>query len=121
MTAADRTDLATLLARVGTELAALTALAQDLQFALSDCAPNPPAAADTLAGLQSVDRITQTLSDLSRLIAALSDGPAQHGQPPGAELADMVVLRDLAARLFPAPGGQTAPAEPEATGEILWF
>lgn len=104
--------------RVADELALLSSLSLALQEALSHCpfATHPDAA--TLVGLQGIDRISQGIDDLRRLMDALPDHlPDAITVAPRTLLAPLR-LRDLADRL----GAANRPAAPRNPGgDICWF
>ncbi|WP_264770751.1 hypothetical protein [Defluviimonas salinarum] len=64
--------LAALLQEVATELASSAALAGSVQVALSRCRFSVPPDPETLTKLQGLDRISQSLDSVSRLMASLS-------------------------------------------------
>lgn len=117
-----RDDLAldTLARRVADELALLSSLSLALQEALSRCrfATHPDAA--TLAGLQGIDRISQGIDDLRRLMDALpAHLPDAVAVAPGALFAPLR-LRDLVDRLAAAER-PPMPAPCDVSGEVCWF
>ena len=122
--------VAQLTSRVAGELSQLVGLALELQNALSvaGIAQSMPVEAST--GLQAIDRITQNLGDLSRLLAALGGQLAPSTTIAAPPLADELILRDLAHRLFGIDTAPEASAETSVTsraevaapsGEICWF
>lgn len=116
----DDLSLDSLARRVADELALLSNLSLALQEALSHCpfATHPDAA--TLAGLQGIDRISQGIDDLRRLMDALPDHlPDAITVAPRTLLAPLR-LRDLADRLAAAEGPRTALPR-RSTGDVSWF
>lgn len=112
--------LDTLARRVADELALLSGLSLGLQEALSRCrfASHPESA--ILAGLQGIDRISQGIDDLGRLMTALAEHlPGPVPRAPDRVLAPLL-LRDLADRL--AAREPTPPAPPcRRSGDVSWF
>ncbi|WP_284163076.1 hypothetical protein [Frigidibacter sp. SD6-1] len=122
--------VAALASRVAGELHQLAGLALGLQDALSASGVARKAPDEALAGLQAIDRITQNLGDLSRLLAALAGQLTPSPTIATPPLADGLILRDLAHRLFgmdvaavepPGAGGVTQTNEPAPSGEVSWF
>lgn len=117
----DDLSLGTLARRVADELALLSCLSLALQEALSHCpfATHPDAA--TLAGLQGIDRITQGIDDLRRLMDALPDHlPDTITVAPRTLLAPLR-LRDLADRLAMAEGPRAVAPRTSSAGDVSWF
>lgn len=103
---------------VGRELDSLAALSAEVQLALSLCHFAEHTDASAIRGLQGIDRITQSLEDLARLMQALSaELPKAHSLAPTPLLATLR-LRELRLRL----SMQTPSAAPPAvSGDILWL
>lgn len=105
--------------RISTELASLAGLSCEVQRALSLCQFADHTAPEAIRGLQGLDRITQALDDLARLMAALS-----HEVPPTVELRAhplfaQLRLHELICNLN--PNAAQPEAGPQAVGEIQWF
>ncbi|MCY1125362.1 hypothetical protein OU426_00710 [Frigidibacter sp. RF13] len=124
--------MAALASRVASELHQLAGLALDLQDALSAAGVAQKALGEAMAGLQAIDRITQNLGDLSRLLTALGGQLTPSTTIATPPLADGLILRDLAHRLFGTEGivaepretsetGASLVGEPARSGEISWF
>ncbi len=114
----DDLSLDSLARRVADELALLSSLSLSLQEALSHCpfATHPDAA--TLAGLQGIDRISQGIDDLRRLMDALPEHlPDAVTVAPEMLLAPLQ-LRDLADRLAAA---ERPPTPRNSGGDVCWF
>ncbi len=106
--------------RIAEELALLAELAQGMQEALSHCRFAVQPNAETLAGLQAIDRISQGVEDLRHLMDALPEQlPPSIPVMPETLLARLQ-LRDLADRL-----ASTEPTCPLARrghgGDVCWF
>jgi hypothetical protein len=102
--------LSALLGRSAAELAALTHLAADLQHRLGPSllpAGIPP---DLARALQSLDRMTQVMDDLSQLMAVASQIGPQDASLPAPPLLQAMRLVELRERLLPPH-----PAKPSAT------
>ncbi|MBW6506995.1 MAG: hypothetical protein K0B00_09620 [Rhodobacteraceae bacterium] len=113
--------LGTLTARVAQELQSLATLSAKLQLALSLCSFAGHTDAEAIRGLQGIDRVTQSLEDLARLVHALALRLPENLSAPAAPLLASLQLHELLARIgstAPYPG-VTVP-EMEA-GDILWF
>jgi len=116
-----------LASRVAGELSHLAGLALDLQNALSVAGIAQRAPGEASAGLQAIDRITQNLGDLSRLLAALGGQLTPSTTIAAPRLADELILRDLAHRLFgaeaapEAAAGADASPQAEPSGDVSWF
>lgn len=120
--APDRRDLPldALAARVGEELETLARLSAEVQTALSLCrfAEHPDPAA--IRGLQGIDRITQALEDLGRLMAAvsgeLSDNVLVHAGP----IMSRIRLHELVQNLDPDARIHDTQAL-ASDGNVHWF
>lgn len=114
------TDLRRLAVRIGSELAEMTGLAETVQLSLSDILQGSPKPPEKLAELQAIDRLTQLLSDLSRLLPAIADAMPPGGFLVDAELDRIICLKDLLVRLVsdqPAPQTNAG----VATGQVQWL
>ncbi len=109
-----------LAARVGEELESLARLSAEVQAAISLCNFSDHTDIAAIRGLQGIDRITQSLEDLSRLMAAVSsempDNVFLHSVPILSRLRLHELVRNL------DPSRDRACAEPvPVDGEIAWF
>lgn len=114
------TDLRRLAVRIGSELAEMTGLAETVQLSLSDILQGSPKPPEKLAELQAIDRLTQLLSNLSRLLPAMADAMPQGGFLADAELDRIICLKELLVRLVsdqPAPQTNAG----GATGQVQWL
>lgn len=114
------TDLRRLAVRIGTELAEMTGLAEAVQLSLSDLLQGSPKPPEKLAELQAIDRLTQLLSDLSRLLPAIANVMPPGGFLADAELDRIICLKDLLVRLVsdqPAPQTNAG----GGTGQVQWL
>lgn len=96
---AQQISLETLATNVGQELAHLAALSGQMQAALSLCHFAEHTNASAIRGLQGIDRITQTLEDLGRLMLALAAAVPPHQQLASTPLLAQLRLQDLKNRL----------------------
>lgn len=98
---------------IAAELWLLARHSDEMQEALSRVLRGQDPADDLPPGLQRIDRISQGLTDLARLIEAIG---GREALPPPAELAACMHLHDLARALFPAtkeePAAEDSAAEP---------
>lgn len=108
-----------LAARIGDELATLASLSSEVQRALSLCHFSDHTDPEAIRGLQGIDRITQALEDLGRLMAAVStEMPAEvklHAVP----LFSRLRLHELISNLDPA--GAPPGNDPNEAGDIQWL
>lgn len=100
--------LALLATRIADELGHLGTLSEQVQAALSQCGLCLVNDRDTLRGLQGIDRISQGLTDLARLMEALGAQICADLPLPPTSLAGKVTLRELSLRLFQE--GEALPA-----------
>lgn len=121
--------LALLAARIADELGHLGALSDEVQIALSACGLGTITDRQAATGLQGIDRISQGLTDLARLMAAFGaelaarDGGSE-AHLPTAGLAGRVTLYALAQRLFHdglVPPSVDCPGGAAVVGEVLLF
>jgi hypothetical protein len=111
-------DLAVLTHQVSDELGLLAHLAGDVQIALSMCQFDPAGSQAAIKGLQQIDRLTQTLEDLSRMTGVLATlVPNDLAVSKDAVLAP-VVLRDLVSRFDKSTGATSSPLPSD---EVLWL
>ena len=107
-----------LAARVGDELDTLARLSADVQAAISLCHFTDHTDPAAIRGLQGIDRITQALEDLGRLMAALSAEMPENVHVQSVPILSRLRLHELIQNLDPnAPN--TAHVDPD--GEIQWF
>lgn len=109
-----RVSLSQLTARIAAELERLAQITADVQVALSMChlelaAPLGP---EVIRGLQRIDRVTQELEDLSRLLGGMSDGIPAQAELCAEPLFSGLRLHELGLALDPAK-----PIHPEIVGD----
>ena len=114
--------------RVADEIGTLASLSCEVQSALSLCHFAAHTDPEAIRGLQAIDRITQTLEDLSRIMRAITNELPTDLALPGEIVSSHVRLQQLARSLDPglATGHRCrTPADPSATrtdaGEIDWL
>ena len=104
--------------RVAEELDTLAALSADVQRALSMCHFADHTDPSAIRGLQGIDRITQSLEDIARLMATVAqEVPAGIGLQATAVLS-RVRLHELAHNLDPDAGPVHRSG---ADGDVTWF
>lgn len=108
-----------LAARVGDELDTLARLSSEVQRAISLCHFADHTDADAIKGLQGIDRITQALEDLGRLMAAVSTEMPQDVKLHAVPILSRLRLHELATNLDPLSAQHAVPEE--EAGEIQWF
>lgn len=120
--------LALLAARIADELGHLGMLSDQVQTALSACGLGTITDRQAAIGLQGIDRISQGLTDLARLMAAVgTELGAQTGPEarlPTAALSSCVTLHALAERLFHdglPPPPVNCPNGGATVGDVLLF
>ena len=113
----DQLALADLAIRIGSELDFLMQLSLTVQAALSHCTCAHPADTETLKGLQGIDRITQSLADMARLMADVGGAAPEGVYLARPALERRLQLRDLCQRIF-LPD---ASAPRSDFGEVLLF
>lgn len=111
--------LRSLAARIGQELDALAQLCAKVQLALSLCQFSDHTAPEAICGLQGLDRITQTLEDLGRVMGALSAEVPPDAKVQARPILSRLVLHDLVCALM--PDDITAGRPRSAAGEVQWF
>ncbi len=117
----DQLALTDLAFRIGAELDFLMHLSLTVQSALSHCICTHPADAETLKGLQGIDRITQGLADVARLMADIGD-TAPGGVFLGRHaLERRLQLRDLCQRIFLPDAAVGQPDGRVSAGEVTLF
>ncbi|MGO4854671.1 hypothetical protein [Phaeovulum sp. W22_SRMD_FR3] len=119
----DRRDLPldALAARIADELDTLAELSAQVQASLSQChfADHTPASA--VRGLQGIDRITQALEDLGRLMAAVSGEMPDNVKLHAVPILSRLRLHELVTNLDPLNPRRGEKVEPEPDGDIQWF
>jgi hypothetical protein len=106
--------------RIGTEMAHLAELASALQDNLSGYLAVLASDGHAIRQVQSLDRLTQVLQDLTRVMAALADGLPKDLRLTASPVLRVIRLRDLSRALAAsAPGGPLGSAE--TTGDVAWL
>ncbi|MFD2175520.1 hypothetical protein [Rhodobacter lacus] len=105
--------------RIGDELDTLARLSAEVQRALSMCHFAEHTDIEAIRGLQGIDRITQALEDLGRLMAAVSTEMPQDVKLHAVPILSRLRLHELAQNLDPS--AERVVHEEEDTGEIQWF
>ena len=109
-----------LAARVGHELDALARLSADVQAALSMCRFSEHTDPSAIRGLQGIDRITQALEDLGRLMTAVSSEMPNDVFVHAVPILSRLRLHELVRNLDPdIAKGKARSIEPD--GDIDWF
>ncbi len=111
--------LEALAARVGEELDALAILSARVQSALSLCDFSEHTAPEAIRGLQGIDRITQALEDLGRLMMAISNELPPDIHVQSVPLLSQLRLRELIRSLD--QGNPAGKVPTESVGEVQWF
>ncbi|SIS74083.1 hypothetical protein [Phaeovulum vinaykumarii] len=109
-----------LAARIGDELESLAALSAEVQSALSLCIFSEHTDPSAIRGLQGIDRITQALEDLGRLMSAVSTEMPRDVNLHAVPILSRLRLHELVNNLDPSVE-RTAAVEDEDEGEIQWF
>ena len=105
--------------RVAEELDTLARLSAGVQAALSLCHFADHTDPQAIRGLQGIDRITQSLEDLGRLMAAVSGEMPRDVRLHAVPILSRLRLHELVSNLDPeAPKPDRAA---EDTGEVTWF
>lgn len=91
--------------RIGAELAELLRMSLSVQDAIAHERAGLGEAAGTVAGLQAIDRITQGLSDLARLMSEVGYRVPDSVVINRQVLDERLILRDLAHRVLPSACG----------------
>ena len=118
---ADSLALAELTQRIGSELDYLRRLSLTVQAALSQCTGAHPSDAETLKGLQGIDRITQGLADIARLMTDISNAAPQGIYLTRHSLKHRLQLRGLCQRIFVADPKLYQPEASSGSGDVLLF
>lgn len=108
-----------LAARIGDELDTLARLSSEVQRALSLCHFAEHTEAEAIRGLQGIDRITQALEDLGRLMAALSTEMPQDVKLHAVPILSRLRLHELANNLDPQV--ERTPQGCDDAGDIQWL
>lgn len=108
-----------LAARIGDELDTLARLSSEVQRALSMCHFAEHTDAEAIRGLQGIDRITQALEDLGRLMAAVSTEMPQDVKLHAVPILSRLRLHELANNLNPEV--ERAPQGSDDVGDIQWL
>jgi hypothetical protein len=117
---AETIPLATLNGRIQDELMSMAMLASELQTALGPAIENAGTLSPAvLRSLQSVDRLHQTLDDLTRVFGHLKTQCVEQ-TIEARELDKVIQLRHLAHKLFDDTDSPFVLCE-EDSGEIAWF
>lgn len=103
---------------IGRELESLAALSAEVQLALSLCHFAEHTDVSAIRGLQGIDRITQSLEDLARLMQVLAGELPKGRRLAAAPLLANLRLRELRQRLSTEERAQAPAATP---GDILWL
>lgn len=117
----ERIGLSPLTNRIAAELDRMAWLAAGLQVALSPAVRAGGLNTADLASLQAIDRLTQLLADLSRLMAVVADAAPPSASLTVADLREVIVLRDFLYRMT-TPGAACETDRPEqSAGEVQWL
>lgn len=108
-----------LAARIADELDTLAGLSSDVQRAISMCHFSDHTEPEAIRGLQGIDRITQALEDLGRLMAAVSGEMPTDVKLHAVPILSRLRLHELINNLDPDRIRETAPLA--ETGDIQWF
>ena len=103
--------------RLSDELAALSWIAEDLQTSTAHLDARTTLTASESQSLQALDRLTQTLHDLSRALRHIST-EAPDGRIDGDALAKTLTLGDLRMRLLTGHGRENTG---QGTGVVSLF
>jgi hypothetical protein len=118
--------LSALLGQSAAELAMLTHLAVDLQHRLGPSLMPEGIPPDLAQALQSLDRITQVMDDLSQLMAVASQIAPQEANLPAAPLLQAMRLIELRNRFHPPqPANPVTPLvtllSEQGDDDVLWL
>ncbi|MDV7269786.1 hypothetical protein RYZ20_02600 [Thioclava sp. A2] len=108
-----------LASRIGEELETLARLSADVQKALSLCEFAQHTDANAIRGLQGIDRITQALEDLGRLMSAVSGEISTDVKLHSVPLLSRLRLHELIINLDPSHEREVASRDDD--GEVCWF
>ncbi|MEI4485940.1 hypothetical protein V8J36_07025 [Frigidibacter sp. MR17.14] len=104
--------------RIAEELAALAALSAGVQSALSLCHFADHTDPAAIRGLQGIDRITQCLEDLGRLMESVSGELTGDVRLHAVPILSRLRLHELVSALDPEQGPIQPPPD---DGEVTWF
>lgn len=105
--------------RVADELDTLAQLSAGVQMALSLCHFADHTDPEAIRGLQGIDRITQSLEDLGRLMAAVSGEMPANVRLHAVPILSRLRLHELVASLDPDAGPVVR--HQDLQGEIMWL
>lgn len=108
-----------LVGRIAKELNTLARLLIYVQTVLAQCQLPDTTAPQVIEGLQGLDRATQSLEDLARLMDCISDQLPVDIKVHSAKIFTTLRLMDLIANLDQKT--DTPPTTKGPTGEIQWF
>jgi hypothetical protein len=106
--------------RIGAEMAQLAELAVALQDTLTGFATNATADPQTIREVQSLDRLTQVLQDLTRVMAALAVGLPKDLRISAPPVLRVIRLYDLS-RTLSAPDPRGAMPAADTGGDVAWL
>lgn len=108
-----------LAARIGDELETLARLSSEVQHAISLCHFADHTAPEAIRGLQGIDRITQALEDLGRLMTAVSNEMPADVKLHAVPLLSRLRLHELISNLDPMY--ERVESVVTDVGDIQWF
>ena len=108
-----------LAARVADELDTLAQLSAGVQSALSMCHFAEHTDPGAIRGLQGIDRITQALEDLGRLMAAVSGEMPEGVRLRAVPILSRLRLHELVQNLDPDSVPVAAAGDDD--GDVMWF
>jgi hypothetical protein len=106
--------------RIGAEIAQMAELAVALQDTLAGFVADAAADRQAIREVQSLDRLTQVLQDLTRVMAALAQGLPQDLRVAAPPVLRVIRLYDLSQTLA-APDPREAVSVAGAEGEVAWL
>lgn len=117
----ERIGLSPLTNRIAAELDHMAWLAAGLQVAFSSVLHAGDLNTAELASLQAIDRLTQLLADLSRLMAVVADAAPPSASLTVADLREVIVLRDFLYRMTTPDAGRATDGPEQSAGEVQWL
>ncbi|SFN52895.1 hypothetical protein SAMN05216224_106201 [Thioclava dalianensis] len=105
--------------RVGEELETLARVSTEIQRAISICKFADATDPNAIRGLQGIDRVTQALEDLGRLMAAVSSEMPRGIQLRALPILSHLRLHELVANLDPEQ--EKVLLRHEDDGEVMWL
>ncbi|WP_415183592.1 hypothetical protein [Phaeovulum sp.] len=108
-----------LVERIAKELNVLARHLTYVQTVLAQCQLPNETEPEVIEGLQGIDRVTQSLEDLARLMDCISNQLPVGIKADPAQIFTTLRLRDLIANLDQT--SDTTPTTNEPTGNIQWF